>query len=68
MYRKHKRKREREKEGREEKKKDDLASHLFNYLCLPSTSRGTRDQIANICWITEKAREFPKNTHLSLLY
>ena len=21
-------------------------------------SRGTRDQIANICWITEKAREF----------
>jgi len=20
--------------------------------------RGTRDQIANICWITEKAREF----------
>ena len=69
MYRKHKRKREREKEGREEKKKkDDLASHLFNYLCLPSTSRGTRDQIANICWIMEKAREFPKNTHLSLLY
>ena len=23
--------------------------------------RGTRDQIANICWIMEKAREFPKN-------
>ena len=23
--------------------------------------RGTRDQIANICWIIEKAREFPKN-------
>ena len=23
--------------------------------------RGTRDQIANICWITEKAREFQKN-------
>ena len=22
--------------------------------------RGTRDQIANICWITEKAREFQK--------
>ena len=21
-------------------------------------SRGTRDQIANICWITEKTREF----------
>ena len=24
--------------------------------------RGTRDQIANICWILEKAREFQKNT------
>ena len=23
--------------------------------------RGTRDQIANICWITEKARDFQKN-------
>ena len=23
--------------------------------------RGTRDQIANICWITEKAWEFQKN-------
>ena len=23
--------------------------------------RGTRDQIADICWIIEKAREFPKN-------
>ena len=23
-------------------------------------SRGTRDQIANICWITDKAREFQK--------
>ena len=22
------------------------------------TGRGTRDQIANICWIIEKAREF----------
>ena len=24
--------------------------------------RGTRDQITNICWIIEKAREFQKNT------
>ena len=29
--------------------------------------RGTRDQIANICWIIKKAREFQKN-HLLLLY
>ena len=26
-------------------------------------SRGTRDQIANIHWIIEKAREFKKNIH-----
>ena len=25
--------------------------------------RGTRDQIANICWIIEKAREFPRNIY-----
>ena len=29
--------------------------------------RGTRDQIANICWIIEKTREFQK-THLFLFY
>ena len=26
-------------------------------------SRGARDQIANICWIIEKAREFQKNIY-----
>ena len=26
--------------------------------------RGTRDQIANICWNIEKAREFQKNVYL----
>ena len=29
--------------------------------------RGTRDQIANICWIIEKAREFQKKTAASLI-
>ena len=29
--------------------------------------RGTRDQIANICWILEKAREFQKNTYLCFI-
>ena len=29
--------------------------------------RGTRNQIANICWIMEKAREFQKNIYFSLL-
>ena len=26
-------------------------------------ARGTRDQIANICWIIETAREFQKNIY-----
>ena len=25
--------------------------------------RATRDQIANICWVIEKAREFPKKIY-----
>ena len=29
--------------------------------------RGTRDQIANICWITEKARELQKNIYFSFI-
>ena len=30
-------------------------------------SRGTRDQIANIHWITEKAREFQKNIYFCFI-
>ena len=30
--------------------------------------RGTRDQIANIHWIMEKAREFQKNIYFSFIY
>ena len=29
--------------------------------------RGTRDQMVNICWIIEKAREFQKNIYFALL-
>ena len=29
--------------------------------------RGTRDQIANICWIMEKAREFQKNIYFCFM-
>ena len=28
---------------------------------------GTRDQIANICWMTEKAREFQKNIYFCFI-
>ena len=37
-----------------------------DYQCLckkKRKGRGTRNQIANICWITEKAREFQKNIY-----
>ena len=30
-------------------------------------SRETRDQIANICWIIEKARELQKNTYFCFI-
>ena len=30
--------------------------------------RGTRDQIANICWIIEKARDFQKNIYCFIDY
>ena len=30
-------------------------------------SRGTRDQIANICWIIEKAREFQKDIYFCFI-
>ena len=29
--------------------------------------RGTRDQIANICWIIEKVREFQKNIYFCFI-
>ena len=29
--------------------------------------KGTRDQIGNICWIIEKAREFQKNIYLCFI-
>ena len=37
----------------------DVKAHLRK-------GRETRDQIANICWITKKAREFQKNNLLLL--
>ena len=49
-----------------------IMSLLFNMLSnreLPDVQagfrkgRGTRDQISNICWIMEKAREFQKNIY-----
>ena len=29
--------------------------------------RGTRDQIANVCWIVKKAREFQKNIYFCFI-
>ena len=29
--------------------------------------RGTRDEIANVCWIMEKAREFQKNIYFCFI-
>ena len=40
-----------------------LQARLQQYVNHELPDRGTRDQIANICWITEKARKFQKNIH-----
>ena len=42
--------------------------HLLEFTLIQGgfrKGRGTRDQIANICWIIEKEREFQKNTTAS---
>ena len=44
------------------KTKFSLAKIKRNY-----TVRGIRDQIANICWIIEKAREFQKNIYFCFI-
>ena len=36
-------------------------------LVLEKAERGTRDQIANICWIIKKAREFQKNIYFCFI-
>ena len=38
----------------------DVQAHLRK-------GRETRDQIANICWITKKAREFQKNIYFCFI-
>ena len=40
-----------------------LGRKVLNNLDTLLKSRGTRDQIANTCWIIEKAREFQKNIY-----
>ena len=43
-------------------------NHEFPYVQVRfRKGRGTRDQIANICWIIEKAREFQKNIHFCFI-
>ena len=47
----------------------------FNSTCIENIhvqasfrkSRGTKDQIANICWIIEKAREFQRNIYFCFI-
>ena len=57
----------------------EKAEAVTDFLCLGSKitaqipdvqagfrkGRGNRDQIANICWIIEKARQFQKNIYFS---
>ena len=40
---------------------------LLNVQAAFRKGRRTRDQIANICWIIEKAREFQKNIYFCFI-
>ena len=40
---------------------------MFKRECGFRKGRGTRDQVVNICWITEKAREFQKNIYFCFI-
>ena len=44
-----------------------LQQYLNHELPDVQKGRGTRDQIANICWIIEKAREFQKNIYFCFI-
>ena len=46
--------------------KDD-AVKVLRSICQHRKGRGTRDQIANIHWIMEKAREFQKNIYFCFI-
>ena len=48
-------------------KKQYVKQELPNVRAGFSKGRGTRDQIANICWIIEKAREFQKNIYFCFI-
>ena len=39
----------------------------FQMFKLDLKGRGTRDQIASICWIIEKTREFQKNIYFCFI-
>ena len=45
----------------------DMCLHFANKIFREFwKGRGTRDQIANICWIIKKAREFQKNMYITI--
>ena len=44
-----------------------LQARLQQYMNCEQQGRGTRDQIANIRWIIEKAREFQKNIYFCFI-
>ena len=44
-----------------------LQQYVNHELPNVQAGRGNRDHIANICWITEKAREFQKNIYFCFI-
>ena len=45
----------------------DIQAGLRKCQQSPEKARGTRDQVANICWIIKKAQEFQENTYFCFI-
>ena len=46
---------------------NSMWTESFQVFKLDLEKTGTRDQIANICWIIEKAREFQENIYFCFI-
>ena len=45
----------------------EVSRNLFDFKSTPGFRKGTRNQIANIRWIIEKAKEFQKNIYFCFI-
>ena len=52
---------------KKKKQIESIASDFFTQILELARFRNVRDQITNICWIIEKAREYQKNIYFCFI-